>query len=118
MIPAENIREWLGHDVRDAGDDKIGELEAIYVDTRTDQPAFATVKLGFVGRRRLAFVPLHGATVGPDYLKVVATKDQVKSAPAIDTDGELPADDEEAIYAHYELPYQKGSAGERRLARR
>jgi hypothetical protein len=42
----------------------------------------------------------------------------VKDAPSIDTDGELPAAEEEAIFKHYGLTYQPGAAGERRLARR
>jgi hypothetical protein len=29
----------------------------------------------------------------------------------------LPATDEEAIFKHYDLPYQQGAGGERRLAR-
>jgi len=35
MFEAANIREWRGHDVVDAQNHKIGELEAVYV----DQPA-------------------------------------------------------------------------------
>ena len=45
MFEAANIREWRGHDVVDAQGHKIGELEAIYVDTGTDLPSFATVKV-------------------------------------------------------------------------
>jgi hypothetical protein len=45
-------------------------------------------------------------------------KKLVKDAPSIDTDGELPAGDEPAIFAHYGLAYQAGAAGERRLGRR
>ncbi|MGV9571766.1 hypothetical protein ACWDRX_20360 [Streptomyces nigra] len=33
-------------------------------------------------------------------------------------DGVLPAEDEKAVFAHYDLNYQPGVAGERRLARR
>ena len=33
MFEAASIREWRGHDVIDPGDHKIGELEAVYVDT-------------------------------------------------------------------------------------
>ena len=43
MFEANDIREWRGHDVVDAEGHKIGALEAVYVDTSTDQPAFATV---------------------------------------------------------------------------
>jgi hypothetical protein len=118
MFEAADIREWRGHDVVDADGHKIGELEAVYVDTGTDLPSFATVMVGLPTRHRLAFVPLDGATVGPGYLKVPCDKKQVKDAPSIDTDGELPAGDEEAIFKHYGLIYQPGGGGERRLARR
>jgi hypothetical protein len=65
MFEAANIREWRGHDVVDAQDHKIGELEAVYVDTSTDLPSFGTVKVGMLTRHRLVFVPLDRATVGP-----------------------------------------------------
>jgi hypothetical protein len=97
---------------------KIGVLEAVYVDTATDQPAFATVMVGLPTRHRLVFVPLDAATVGPGYLKVNHSRGQVKGAPSIGTDGELPAEDEAAIFKHYNLDYQPGASGERRLARR
>jgi hypothetical protein len=64
------------------------------------------------------FAPLDDATVGPGYLKVTRSKDQVKNAPSIDPDGILPADQEEAIFTHYDLSYVQGASGERRLARR
>jgi hypothetical protein len=118
MFEAADIREWRGHDVVDADGHKIGELEAVYVDTGTDLPSFGTVKVGMMSRHRLVFVPLDQATVGPGYLKVTYSKKQVKDAPSIDTDGELPAGDEEAIFTHYGLTYQAGGGGERRLGRR
>ncbi len=118
MFEAANIREWIEHDVVDADGRKIGTLEAIYVDTGTDLPSFGTVRVGMMGRHRLAFVPLDQATVGPGYLKVTCGKKQAKDAPSIDTDGELPATDEEAIFKHYGLTYQPGASGERRLGRR
>jgi PRC-barrel domain len=118
VFEAANIREWIDHDVVDADGHKIGTLEAIYVDTGTDLPSFATVRVGMIGRHRLAFVPLDRATVGPGYLKVTYDKKQVRDAPSIETDGELPATDEAAIFQHYGLTYQPGASGERRLGRR
>jgi PRC-barrel domain len=113
-----SIREWRGHDVLDAGGHKIGELEAVYVDTSTDLPSFGTIQVGIPTRHRLVFVPLNQATVGPGYLKVAYDRKQVKDAPSIDTDGELPAGDEEAVFKHYGLTYQPGANGERLLGRR
>jgi hypothetical protein len=118
MYEAASIREWRGHDVVDAEGHKIGELEAVYVDTATDLPSFGTVTVGLPTRHRLVFVPLDHATVGPAYVKVPYDKKQVKDAPSIGTDGELPAGDEEAVFKHYGLAYEPGAGGERRLARR
>jgi hypothetical protein len=118
MFPAENLRDWRGENVIDPDGSKIGELEAVYVDTATDEPAFASVQVGIIGRHRLVFVPLAGATVSPSAVRVRYPKKLVGDAPGIDTDGELLAADEPLVFAHYELPYQPGTAGERRLARR
>jgi len=118
MFEADNIREYRGHDVVDTQGHKIGELEAVYVDTGTDLPSFGTVKVGMPTRHRLVFVPLNQATVGPGYVKVSYDKRKVQDAPSIGTDGELPVGDEEAIFKHYGFTYQPGAAGERQLARR
>ncbi|WP_250006649.1 PRC-barrel domain-containing protein [Actinoplanes sp. M2I2] len=118
MFPAENLRDWRGEKVIDPDGDKIGDLEAVYVDTASDQPAFATIKVGMLGRHKLAFVPLDGATVLPSAVRVRYDKKVVGDAPTIDVDGELAAADEPGVFAHYNLPYQTGTAGERRLARR
>ncbi|MFD7660008.1 PRC-barrel domain-containing protein [Actinosynnema sp. NPDC059797] len=116
MFPAENLRDWVGHDVVDPDGKTIGDLEAVYVDTVTDQPSFLTVAVGFLGRRRLVFVPAVGATVTPKAVRVRYPKDLVKDAPSIETDGELYAQDEPKVFAHYGLDH--GPGGERRLARR
>jgi hypothetical protein len=117
VFEADDIREWRGQNVVDDSGSKIGDLEALYVDTRTDQYEFATVKIGLLSRARLVFVPLAGAKVGPGYLKVAFPKKLVRDAPSIDTDGELLATDEPAVFRHYELPYDAGET-ERLLARR
>ena len=117
MFEVENIRAWRGHDVVDVDGHKIGTLEAVYVDTATDQPAFATVKVGIPIRHRLVFVPLAKASVGPEYVRLPLEKKQMRHAPSIETDGELPAGEEEAVFAHYGMPYQ-AAPNHRRLARR
>ena len=114
---AENIRDWQGKDVVDPAGGKIGTLEAVYVDTVSDQPAFATVTTGMIGRRRLTFVPLDGATVAPGHVRVTVAKDVAKAAPSIETDGELAAADEPAIFTHYGLAMPPAD-GARMLARR
>lgn len=118
MIQIADIREWRTHDVVDAGGRRIGSLEAVYVNTSTDEPAMATVQIGLPTRQRLVFVPLDGAVVGPGYVRVDYDKSLVKKCPAIGTDDVLPASDEPAVFAHYGLAYRPGANGERQLARR
>ena len=118
MIQAADLREWRTRDVVDVDAHKIGSLEAVYVDTSTDEPAMATVLVGLPTRRRLVFVPLAGVIVGPGYVKVNYAKSLVKSSPAIGTDDVLPVEEEEAVFRHYGLAYQVGASGERQLARR
>lgn len=118
MIHAADVREWRDRDVVDAQSRKIGVLEAVYVDTTTDEPAMATVRTGLPTRHRLVFVPLTNAIVGPGYLRVGYVKALVKQAPSIGTDDVLPAEQEEEIFHHYGLAYKPGAAGERQLARR
>jgi len=118
MFPAENLRDWRGEKVIDPDGAKIGDLEAVYVDTKSDEPSFATVKIGIIGRHRLVFVPLAGATVSPSAIRVQYNKKLVTEAPGIEMDGELEAGEEPAVFLHYGLDYLTGGTGERRLARR
>lgn len=60
MIRAAEIREWRNQNVVDPEGRKIGVLEAVYVDTTTDEPAMATVRIGLPTRHQLAFVPWTG----------------------------------------------------------
>ena len=119
VIPVENIRDWRGRPVVDPVEAKIGDLEAVYVDTLGDEPVFATIKMSSLfGKTKLVFVPLGGAVVTPAHLKVAFGRELVREAPSIDPDGELHASDEPGVFSHYGLEYRTGSLGERRLARR
>ena len=52
MFAAENLRDWRGHTVIDPEGHKIGTLEAVYVDTASDEPCFLSVKVGMMNRHR------------------------------------------------------------------
>jgi hypothetical protein len=118
MFDVDDIRDWRGESVVDQEGSKIGNLEAVYFDTSTDEAVFATVKVGLVGGGRLVFVPLVGAKVSPKHIRVMTDKKLAKDAPSIDVDGQLESATEPKIYAHYGLVYERGAGGERRLGRR
>src|ERR1700691_5744234 len=112
-----DVAEWHGKMLIDRNGEKIGKLQDVYVDVETDEPQFATVKEGFIGRH-LTFVPLGGIQIGPDDLQVTATKEQVRSAPEIEMHGdELSQADESTLYHHFEMNYTPPSIESgRRLA--
>jgi uncharacterized protein YrrD len=114
-----NVAEWHGRMLIDRDGEKIGKLQDVYVDVETDEPQFATVKEGFIGRH-LTFVPLAGIEVGPDTLKAAVSKTQVEDAPNIEQHGEeLSQADESRLYHHFELNYTPpDTESGRRLARR
>jgi uncharacterized protein YrrD len=114
-----SVAEWHGRMLLDCEGEKIGKLQDVYVDIENDEPQFATVKEGFIGRH-LTFVPLGGIQIGPDALQVVVAKGQVESAPNIAQHGEeLSQEDESALYHHFELNYTPpNTESGRRLARR
>jgi sporulation protein YlmC with PRC-barrel domain len=114
-----SVTEWHGKMLVDSNGEKIGKLQDVYVDVETDEPQFATVKEGFIGRH-LTFVPLGGIHIGPDDLQVQVTKEQVRSAPDIEMHGEeLTQADESALYHHFEMNYPPiTTESGRRLARR
>jgi len=114
-----NVSEWHGRTLVDLDGEKIGKLEDVYVDVETDEPQFATVKEGFIGRH-LTFVPLSGVQIGPDYLQVQVTKQRVRTGPDIEMHGEeLSQADESTLYHHFEMNYTPiNTESGRRLARR
>jgi len=118
-VAHRDFSEWHGKHLVDRDGERIGKLEDVYFDIATDQPQFATVKQGLIGRH-LTFVPLTEVTIGPDNLQVSASKAEVKDAPNLDLEGdELSQTDESTLYHYYQLNYTASDTPSgRRLARR
>ncbi|HET6506074.1 MAG TPA: PRC-barrel domain-containing protein [Baekduia sp.] len=116
-IAVEDVKDWCGQDVLDPTSDKLGKLDDVYYDVETDRPAFAAVRSGTLSKH-LTLVPLDGATVGRDYVRVAIAKDRFKGAPSFSPDMEMIADEEAKAYEYYGLDYAPGGLGSaRRLAR-
>jgi hypothetical protein len=118
-VAYRDFSDWHGKDLVDRDGERIGKLEDVYFDVGTDQPQFATVKEGLIGRH-LTFVPLTEVTIGPDNLQVSASKAEVKDAPNLDMEGdELSQSDESTLDHYYPLNYTPSDTPSgRRLARR
>jgi len=80
VITIENIEDWRGQRVLDPADEQLGKLEDIYFDRDSGTPLLALVKSGLMGRRA-KLIPLDGATVGRDHVRLVHGKEAVDAAP-------------------------------------
>ena len=102
----ETVQSWQGRTMVDPAGDKLGTIDAIYLDDETGQPEWATVTSGLFSAKT-AFVPLAQAQDIGDSVQVPYDKDQVKDAPSMEADGQLSQDDEAELYRHYGLDYSE-----------
>lgn len=114
MITQEQIQELMGSkaSVVDSNGEKIGKLEQIYLDDRTEEPQWATVSTGLFGSSE-SFVPLRGARVIADELEVQYTKEMVKDAPRLDSGEHLAPAQEDELDRYYGVAGDAEDAGDR-----
>ena len=85
----------------------IGRIGQLYTDDETDEPTWVSVKTGLFGTQE-SFVPLAGATVEGDDIRVPHDKDTVKGAPRIDAEGTLTPQEEQRLHDYYRGERQAG----------
>src|SRR3954464_7443263 len=88
MPVSNDVLSWRGQELRSRGDDKLGTIEEIYLDTSTQEPEWALITTGLFGSKQ-SFVPLCDASQSDAGISVPFDKATVKDAPQIDPDGEL-----------------------------
>jgi uncharacterized protein (TIGR02271 family) len=106
MPDIDTVQSWRGRTMVDPGGDKLGTIDAIYLDDKTGQPEWATVTSGLF-TAKTAFVPLAQAQPMGDSVQVPYDKQQVKNAPSMEADGSLSQDEEAELYRHYGLDYSE-----------
>jgi uncharacterized protein (TIGR02271 family) len=96
--------DWQGRTLKDRNGDKIGKVDAIYVDQQTDKPEWALVNTGLFGTKS-SFVPIAGASPSGEDVVVPVDAQQVKDAPKMDSDQELSEHEEAELFRHYGIDY-------------
>src|SRR5215216_2639899 len=104
MVDVDTVRSWQGRTMVDRDGDRIGNIDAIYVDDQTGEPEWVLVNTGFFGTRS-TFVPIAQATARGDQVQVPYEKQLVKDAPNMDPDGHLSEQEEQELWRHYGLEY-------------
>ena len=106
MLDIDTVQRWQGRTMVDPAGDKLGTIDAIYLDDETGQPEWATVTSGLF-TATTAFVPLAQAQDTGDSIQVPYDKQQVKNAPSMEAGGQLSQDEEAELYRHYGLDYSE-----------
>jgi uncharacterized protein (TIGR02271 family) len=106
MPDIDTVRGWQGHTLVDRDGDRIGSIDAIYLDDRTGQPEWALVNTGLFGTKA-SFVPLAQATQTDQEVRVPYDKQLVKDAPRVDVDQHLSEAEERQLWRHYGLDYDR-----------
>ena len=104
-----HANDWQGRTLKDRNGDKIGTIDALYVDHETDKPEWALVNTGLFGSKS-SFVPLAGASPSGDDIVANVEAQQVKDAPKIEPDENLSEQQEAELFRHYGVDYtEQGS---------
>jgi uncharacterized protein (TIGR02271 family) len=112
MPDVNTVRSWQGATMVDRDGDRIGTIDAIYVDDQTGEPEWALVNTGLFGTRS-TFVPIAQASAHNGQVQVSYQKQLVKDAPNMEADGHLSEQEEQELWRHYGLDYGAGDAAGR-----
>jgi uncharacterized protein (TIGR02271 family) len=96
--------DWQGRTLKDRNGEKIGTIDALYLDQQTDKPEWALVNTGLFGTKS-SFVPLAGAAPRDEDVVVGVEAQQVKDAPKMAPDEELSEQQEAELFRHYGINY-------------
>jgi sporulation protein YlmC with PRC-barrel domain len=81
MINVEHIEDWRGKDVVDPEGATLGKLQEVFYDRDTQTPILLAIRHGLLSRK-VTMIPVDGAKVGPDYVRVAHDRTTVDAAPA------------------------------------
>ncbi len=88
--------------VVDSTGDRFGTVGQIYLDDVTERPSFITVRTGLLGQRE-TFVPVRGIVLEGRTVTLPWTRDRIREAPEVETEGHLDEPDQIALLVHYGL---------------
>jgi len=95
------LDEMRGAPVYDNAGEKIGKVEEIFYDHESRRPEWIGIGTRFFGTKRV-LVPVEGAQLAEDGLRVAFSKDHVKDSPDIDED-EISQECESELTQYYGL---------------
>ena len=103
MIATADIAQLIGAEVVDPNNHNVGKVTHVYVDSETEQPAWASVRTGLFGVIE-TLVPLTNASWDHKEVHIEVDKSRVKDAPRVDPEAEISSEAQGDLYAYYGMP--------------
>ncbi|MEO3868019.1 PRC and DUF2382 domain-containing protein [Nonomuraea sp. B12E4] len=94
------IRNLLDCHMVGSDGEPIGKVGQVYLNDRTGEPEWVTVRTGFFGMKQ-TFVPLANARRSGEEIRVPFDREMIRGAPNIDVDGRLSLQEEADLYRYY-----------------
>ena len=99
----QDFDAWAGRDVLGPGGDRLGAVDQIFLDEATGTPEWVLVTLD----DGTAFVPLAGASVEAESIRVEQDAERVQAAPRPEAGETLSVADKKRLYEHYGIEYSQ-----------
>ncbi|WP_194891547.1 YsnF/AvaK domain-containing protein [Catenulispora pinisilvae] len=91
--------QYLGKQMVGRDGQEIGAIDRIFVNDTTGEPDWATVRMGVLRREHV--VPLEGAQLSGDAIRVPHLEATIKNSPKLDFDDHLGPEEVAALSKHY-----------------
>jgi hypothetical protein len=101
---------WLGAEVAELSGDNVGQVQGIFVDADSGEPAWLVARLGRRRRARVVALPFANCAGAPFGVWVAQEGEAIRSAPVVDPTRPLRREHELTICAHFGIGEKAGRA--------
>lgn len=111
-LSAAEAMAWLGAEVAELGGAPVGQVQGIFVDADSGDPAWLVARLGRRRRARVVALPFANCAGAPFGVWVAQEGDAIRNAPVVDPTRPLRREHELTICAHFGIGERAGRAAE------
>ncbi|HEX6455770.1 MAG TPA: hypothetical protein VF009_04550 [Solirubrobacterales bacterium] len=112
QVSAAEAMGWLGAEVAEIGGGAVGQVQGLFVDADSGEPAWLIARLGRRRRARVVALPFANCAGAPFGVWVAQEGESIRSAPVVDPTRPLRREHELTICAHFGIGERVGRAAE------
>jgi hypothetical protein len=104
------VMSWLGAELAELGGESVGQVQGIFVDADSGEPAWLVARLGRRRRARAVAIPFANCAGAPFGVWAAQEGEAIRSAPVVDPTRPLRREHELTICAHFGIGEKAGRA--------